>query len=101
MTAITFTLTIDAQEMRVQYTPDYFTSFPVGRFQFFSPHEPRRRIPVSATGYKNHFVPMPEIEAAPNPEEYAHALALALIRAGSAPQMDNDEADDGDQPTLF
>jgi hypothetical protein len=100
MQTITFTLTIDAQAMRVEYTPNYFTSFPVGHFQFFSPHEPRRRIPVSETGYKSHFAPMPEIEAAPSPQDYARALALALIRAGSAPQPD-DEADDGDHLTLF
>ena len=98
MTAITFTLTIDAQEMRVEYIPNRFTSFPVGHFQFFSPHEPRRRIPVSKTGYRSHFAPMPEIRP-PSPQEYAHALAL--IHAGSAPQTDADEADDGDQLTLF
>jgi hypothetical protein len=75
-----FTLTIDAQEMSVRYHP-YWTKglAPYGHFEFRSPCEPRRRIPVSETGYRSYFAPMDEIEAAPSVEEYARAVAMALI----------------------
>jgi hypothetical protein len=42
---ITFTLVIEAQEMIVTYQPNWMTD--VGHFEFRSPHEPARRIPVS------------------------------------------------------
>lgn len=92
-----FTLTIDAQEMSVRYDP-YWTKglAPYGHFEFRSPHEPRRRIPVSETGYRSYFAPMDEIEDAPSPEEYARIVALALIAAESSPS-----AEDADQLTLF
>ena len=52
---ITFTLTIDAQEMPVRYRPDCYVfeelDFAYGHLEFHSPHGPRRRIPVSETGY--------------------------------------------------
>ena len=42
-----FNLTIDAQEVKVRYVP-YWTKglAPYGHFEFTSPYEPRRRIPV-------------------------------------------------------
>jgi hypothetical protein len=86
----TFTISIDAQDITVRYRSRYFVSADYGRFEFLSPHEPRRRIPVSETGYRNHFSPMHEIEAAPNLEEYAIALAAALIAAHSG--SDDDQA---------
>ena len=84
--AAVFTLTIDAQEMTVRYLP-YWTKglAPYGHFEFKSPAEPRRRIPVSETGYRSYFAPMHEIEDAPSVEEYARAVALALIARQSGP----------------
>jgi hypothetical protein len=86
-----FTLTIDAQEMSVRYHP-YWTKglAPYGYFEFRSLCEPRRRIPVSETGYRSHFAPMHEVEAATNVEEYARMVALALIaqKSGSSPDTD-------------
>jgi hypothetical protein len=79
-----FTLTIDAQEMNVSYWPDRISGLaPHAMIEFRSPHEPRRRIPVSETGYRSYFAPMHEIEAAPSVEEYVRAVAKALIAADS------------------
>ena len=93
---ITFTLTIDAQDIVVCYRPRYFATADYAHFAFTSPHEPPRRIPVSDTGYRSHFSPMHEIEAAPSVEEYAHALVLALMGMKSGPDEDEEE-----QLTLF
>lgn len=92
-----FTLTVDAQEMSVRYQP-YWTKGldPYGHFEFRSPHEPSRRIPVSETGYRSYFAPMNEIEAAPSVEEYVRSVALALMAEASDPS-----AEDADQLTLF
>lgn len=74
-----FTVTIDAQEIRVHYRPyhiDGNESYAV--LEFSSPHQPRRAIPVSPTGYRSFFAPMEEIEAAPSIERYACFVALIL-----------------------
>jgi len=94
---ITFTIMIDAQEMQVRYRLRYFSDY--GHFEFRSPHEPPRRIPVSETGYRSHFAPMWEIEAAPSVEEYARAVALILINAKSCP--DDDSEEEAEQLALF
>jgi hypothetical protein len=78
---VVFSLTIEAQEVLVAYTPYWMGGeAPYGHFEFFSPHEPPRRIPVSETGYRSHFAPMHEVEAAPSPQDYAREVALALVR---------------------
>jgi FAD/FMN-containing dehydrogenase len=57
-------------------------------FEFRSPHQPPRRIPVSATGYRSHFAPMSAVEAEPSRQEYARlpswtpARLLAAIFEG-------------------
>ena len=92
-----FTLTIDAQEMRVHYHPSYISGLaPHALFEFRSPHEPRRRIPVSETGYRSYFAPMHEIEATSSIEEYVRMVALALMARASVPS-----AEDADQLPLF
>jgi len=88
---ITFTLMIDAQEIIVHYRPRYFVASDYAHFEFTSPHEPRHRIPISETGYRSHFSPMHEIEAAPSVEEYAHTLVLALMGAKSCTEKDSEE----------
>jgi hypothetical protein len=86
---------MEEQEMLVDYTPNYMTgSYPVGHFEFQSPHQPRRRIPVSETGYRSHFAPMSDIEAESSPEEFARLVARAFTRRAR-----HDESDP--QPTLF
>jgi hypothetical protein len=74
-----FTLTIDAQEIRVRYRPYYINGLdPYALLEFTSPHKPRRRIPVSESGYRSFFAPMYEIENAPSVEKYASMVAVAL-----------------------
>lgn len=55
---------------------------PYAILEFSSPHEPRRPISVSVTGYRSFFAPMDEIEAAPSIEKYACMVLLVL--AGEA-----------------
>jgi hypothetical protein len=82
-----FKLIVEAQEMLVDYTPNYMSgSFPVGHFEFRSLHQPPRCIPVSETGYRSHFAPMPDIETEASPQEYARLVALAFIRRAPAPR---------------
>jgi hypothetical protein len=74
-----FTLTIDAQEIRVRYRPNHIG----GRdayaiLEFISPHQPRRRTPVSESGYRSFFAPMRDIEAASSIEIYAGMVAVVL-----------------------
>jgi hypothetical protein len=76
--AITFTLVVEAQEMIVKYVPDWMVD--MGHFEFRSPHKPPRRIPVSETGYRSHFAPMDEVNAAASPEDYARDYALSRLR---------------------
>jgi len=92
---LTFIITVDAQEMWVCYHPRRFANY--AHFEFKSLHNPRRRIPLSETGYLSHFSPMHEIEAAPSVEAYAEALAAALMGMKFSP----DDEDTGDQFSLF
>lgn len=76
---ITFTLVIEAKEMTVSYQPNWMAD--TGHFEFRSPHEPARRIPVSTTGYRSYFAPMDEVEAADSPEAYARDVVLETLRS--------------------
>ncbi len=87
----TFVLNIDAQDIAVRYRPYYISGHdPYAMLEFTSPHEPRRRIPVSESGYRSFFAPMDEITAAPSIETYACMVAALLasesgLRAGGQP----------------
>src|ERR1019366_8677113 len=80
---ITFTLVVEAQEMIVTYQPNWMTD--VGHFEFRSPQEPPRRIPVSETGYRSHFASMADVEASTSPQDYAREVALELLRSRGKP----------------
>lgn len=80
-TVITFTLVVEAQEMIVEYQPNWMTD--VGRFEFRSPHEPPRRIPVSETGYRSHFACMEDVKSASSPQDYARGVVLGFLRSRS------------------
>jgi len=75
----TFTIVIDAQEIVVDYRAHWMTD--VGHFEFRSPHNPPRRIPVSETGYRSYFAAMEDVEASASPQEFAREIALALIQS--------------------
>jgi hypothetical protein len=74
---LNFSLTVEAQPMLVSYEPHWMRD--VGHFEFRSAHKPARRIPVSETGYRSHFAPMAEVEAAASPQDYARAVVLAAL----------------------
>lgn len=67
--------------MLVDYQPHWMGD--LGHFEFRSPHNPPRRIPVSETGYRSHFGDMDEIEAADSPQDYARMVVLAQLRGQS------------------
>jgi len=96
---MTFTLTIESQDMVVHYRPRYLVTSDYAHFEFTSPYQPPRRIPVSETGYRSHFSPMHEVEAAPSVEDYAHAVALAIM--GAKLCADDDTEEEIGQLTLF
>jgi hypothetical protein len=91
-----FTISVEGQEMRVRYEPNWARFASYAHIEFLSTQEPRRRIPVSATGYRSHFSPMADVESFATVEEYAHELALAIMR-DKGPVDDEDEA----QGSLF
>jgi hypothetical protein len=91
---ITFTLVVEAQEMIVEYQPNWMTD--VGHFEFRSPHEPPRRIPISETGYRSHFASVEQVEAASGPQDYAREIVLAQLRS-----RQQAKTEDHDQPALF
>jgi hypothetical protein len=73
-----FKISVEGQEMLVEYEPDWMEG--TAQFQFRSPHKPARRIPVSETGYRSHFACMEDIEDAESPQAYARLYALSVIR---------------------
>lgn len=77
---LTFRLTVDAQEMIVDYKPDTSDSdFAFGRFEFRSPYRKRRGIPVSRTGYLSRFIPMADIKAVGGPKVCAREIVDTIL----------------------
>jgi hypothetical protein len=91
---ITFSLVVEAQEMLVEFQPNWMAD--TGQFVFRSPHEPPRRIPISETGYRSHFAPMEDVEAASSPQDYARDVVLAFLRSHRPARRE-----DRDQLPLF
>lgn len=84
-----FRIVIEAQEMLVTYSPNRFAD--MGHFEFKSPHEPARRIPVSPTGYLSHFEPMEDIASSSSPKDFAREIALAMIERDRKPPKGFDD----------
>ena len=79
---VAFRLVVEAQEMLVEYEPNWSDGeFACGHFEFKSPHTPPRRIAISETGYQSHFAPMAEIEAYESPEAFARAYVESVLNA--------------------
>jgi hypothetical protein len=74
---------VEAQEMIVTYQPNWMPD--TGHFEFRSPHEPARRIPVSETGYRSHFASMEDVEAASSPQDYAREVVLEILQSSRKP----------------
>jgi hypothetical protein len=86
---VTFTLTVEAQEMIVQYQADWMPD--MGHFEFRSPHEPPRRIPVSETGYRSHFAAMEDVVASSSPQDYAYDFVVSQLRSYSNAKSERDQ----------
>jgi hypothetical protein len=74
---MTFTITVEAQRVAVRYRPYAFGE--LGEFEFRSPHKPPRRIPMSETGFRSHFVSMRAVKRAKSVADFARDEALALL----------------------
>lgn len=96
---MTFHVSIAGQEVVVQYRARYFVAADYAHLAFRSPHYPPRRIPLSETGYWSHFVPMHELSAAPSVEEYAIAVARAVM--GERLSLKETDREEAGQLALF
>ena len=85
----TFKIVVEAQEMSVSYQPRWMGTW--AKFEFKSPHKPPRRIPVSETGYRCHYVSMREVDAAKSPREFARDEARDLLRWKCRSREDPDQ----------
>jgi hypothetical protein len=74
-----FSLTIAGEDVRVEYTRDYFPRIATDHFQFRSPHDPVRPIPMSGTGWWSQMVHHDIVEACGGPKLYAELLAQAEV----------------------
>lgn len=76
----TFPLVVGGEEVRVEYTEQYFPNSGTGLFYIVSQHDPARPHPLSDTGYFSRFVPHDAVEACGGPGAYAALLADAVLR---------------------
>ncbi len=83
--AATFLLTIGGEQVRVEYTAQYFPNDDTGLLYFVSPHDPPTAHPLSDTGYHSCFVPHDAVEACGGPQAYADLLAQAILRGEEQP----------------
>jgi hypothetical protein len=74
---MTFRISVEAQPVVVRYQPNWMAD--MAHFEFRSPYRPRRRIPMSESGYYSHFASMEDVKAAKSPQRYASHAALALL----------------------
>ena len=78
--SLTFPLALGDQEMRVEYTCDYFPDRGIDLFYFVSPADPPQAHALSASGYLSQFVPHDAVEACGGPEAFATQFAEARLR---------------------
>lgn len=90
----TFRLVFEGQEMLVAYEPYWSDGeFAVGHFEFRSPYEPSRRIPVSETGYRSHFAAMSDIDGCESAEQYACLFVESLLHRGRKGRSQKDQSE--------
>jgi hypothetical protein len=78
--SLTFLLAVGGEEVRVEYTRDYFPCGGKDYFYFVSPQTPPAPHPLSATGYLSQFVLHDAVEACGGPKAYAAMFAEARLR---------------------
>jgi hypothetical protein len=77
--SLTFPLAVRGEDVRVEYTSDYFPRSGQDHFYFVSPHEPARAHPLSGTGHWSQFAMHDAVEACGGPESYAALYAEARL----------------------
>jgi len=80
-------ITVAGEEVIAEYTPEYLGSLSTDHIAFVSPHDPKKPIPMSKTGYHSHFTSREAVDAMGGPARYATELAEALV-SGSERQFD-------------
>jgi hypothetical protein len=78
--SLTFLLAVGGEEVRVEYTPDYFPNGGKDLFYFVSPHEPARPHCLSASGYLSQFAQHDAVAACGGARAYAALFAEAQLR---------------------
>ena len=76
---VSFSLTIGGEEVRVEYTAQYFPNSAIGMVYFRSPHEPAKPHALSDSGHLSRFVSPDTVEACGGPQQYAALLADAIL----------------------
>jgi hypothetical protein len=84
---VTFRLVIEAQEMIVKYYPEWMED--TDQFEFRSPFNPKRRIPISETGYRSHFAPVEDVKASGGARSYPRDLVLTELASNEPRQAKN------------
>jgi hypothetical protein len=79
--AASFPLMVGGEEVRVEYTKEYFPNSGIDLVYFVSPHDPPSAHALSETGYFSRFVPHDAVEACGGPQAYAALLAEAILRS--------------------
>jgi hypothetical protein len=78
--SLTFCLTIRGEQLRVEYTPDYFPTGGQDNFYFVSAQGAPQPHCLSSTGYLSHLAPHDAVAACGGPEAYAALYAEAVLR---------------------
>ncbi len=88
---VTFTLTIGGEDVRVDYTPQYFPNDDTSLLYIVSPRDPPKAHALSETGYFSRFVPHDAVEVCGGPEAYTALLADAILRGEELPFIETFE----------
>jgi hypothetical protein len=85
--SLTFSLTINGEKIRVEYTHNYFprSGDLKDNFYFVIPHAPPRAHPLSETGHRSQFALHDAVEACGGPQAYATLFAEATLRGEEKP----------------
>lgn len=74
-----FTVEVGGERVAVEYTRDYFALSSTDHFQFRSPADPPRPLPISPSGYLSHFAPGEQVDALGGPEAFARRYAEEVL----------------------
>jgi hypothetical protein len=97
MTTMQFIIVIDGIDVQVIHESPWLNS-EYDHFQFSDTHEPRRSIPISATGYRSQFAHHEVVERCGGPQAYAKAYAEAQRRGDTTIWIADSDETTADSP---